>query len=303
MIRFRCPNCSRILTAKHSMADQKLTCPCGQDLRVPKPQAATSRKVVSDSRDEGVTHALCSACNRTLKVAKKNRGKLLKCPCGAKIRVDEEQQESPKRSQSSVVDSVRSAGADHLQTTGADTLAPEGFEGLSQTGFDDLPTNGLDDLTSNGAGEAAADTLDWSAAEIGFPDVDLPQPVNPAYLQSVPQPMSAPKTGLSPSPNPLLKKAMEEESADEEEEEEDSWYVQIGSGLFCIVCSIGLFMLLNNMEQSGGRMRVPWYVAVTYYIGGKWVVSGVLFGIGVLAAGLGIAAAFRTRNELNDDSV
>ena len=303
MIRFRCPGCNKNLKAKDSMAGKRVTCPCGQELRIPKPQVATGVETATKTSDQNNIRTSCTACNRKLKVESKHRGKLFKCPCGVKFRVDEKQETVPRPSQPTVIDSLQSEDVGHLQTTGANGLPPSGLEAPAPTGVDYLPASDFNDLPPIVSDAAPAGTADWAATEMGFPNVDLPQPVSPAYLPPTPPPTAAPEASLSSSTNPLLKKAMEEEAAvDEEDEEEDSWYVQIGSGLFCIACAVGLFMLLNNMEQSGGRMRVPWYIAIAYYLGGKWVVSGALFVIGVLATGLGVAAAFKTQADVNDDS-
>lgn len=301
MIRFRCTGCSKKLKAKDSMADKVVTCPCGQDLRVPKPQLAASDELEKKTSVQEFIRIKCTSCNRKLKVGSKNRGKLLNCPCGAKIRIGEELEKTPKIVQPAVAKSLQSAGVNASQQTAADAFPQTGLEDLSPMGLDDLPPDGFGDLPSTGLDDAPTDIPDWMATELDFPNVEFPQPVNNAYVPPAPLPATAPQTGLSSS-DQLLKKAMEEE-ASEDEEEEDSWYVQIGSGLFCIACSIGLFMLFNNMEQTGGRMRVPWYIAITYYIGGKWVVCGVLFLGGVLASALGIATALKTPTDLLDESV
>ena len=301
MIRFRCPGCSKNLKAKDSMAGKRVTCPCGQELRIPNPQPA----VRVETSDQDKIRTSCTGCHRKLKVESKHRGKLLRCPCGVKFRVDQEHETAPSPSHPTTVDSLQSTGAGHLQTTGAKALPPSGFEALPPTSTNNLSANGFDDLPPIVPNATPAGTAGGEVTETGFPNVDLPQPVSPAFLPPAPQPAAAPQASLSSSTNPLLKKAMDEEAAggEEDEEEEDSWYVQIGSGLFCVAIAIGLFMLLNNMEQSGGRMRVPWYIAIAYYLGGKWVVGGALFVIGVLATGLGIAAAFKTQSDVKDDSV
>jgi hypothetical protein len=52
-----------------------------------------------------------------------------------------------------------------------------------------------------------------------------------------------------------------------------------GRALVCLFF-VGLtwlfYHVLSDVEEGTGNARVPWYIALTYYIGGKWALVGPL---------------------------
>jgi MFS-type transporter involved in bile tolerance (Atg22 family) len=49
------------------------------------------------------------------------------------------------------------------------------------------------------------------------------------------------------------------------------------------------FYGLWSLEAQGGSARVPWWVALLYYVGGKWTVGIGLGLLGLLVIGMGVA--------------
>jgi hypothetical protein len=62
--------------------------------------------------------------------------------------------------------------------------------------------------------------------------------------------------------------------------------VLVGLGILAVAGV--LFVALWAMEEHGGSVRVPWYLAALYAIGGKWTVGVLLGGLGLLVVGAGI---------------
>lgn len=44
--------------------------------------------------------------------------------------------------------------------------------------------------------------------------------------------------------------------------------------------AVVMFFVLSGMETSGGSVRIPWFLALAYDIGGKWAVSTLLALVG-----------------------
>jgi hypothetical protein len=61
-----------------------------------------------------------------------------------------------------------------------------------------------------------------------------------------------------------------------------------GSGLLLLAVALLLFVVLLAFEANGGRTRAPWLIVAIYYIGGKWLISGIpaAFGAVRLVRGL-----------------
>lgn len=63
-------------------------------------------------------------------------------------------------------------------------------------------------------------------------------------------------------------------------DDESVWWKTAGAGLFMIGITFFLYYYLTHLEESGGRGRINWIIALTYNIGGKWLSCSVtgLFG-------------------------
>ena len=59
-------------------------------------------------------------------------------------------------------------------------------------------------------------------------------------------------------------------------------------GLVSLGIGLLLYFLLSLKESGGGSMRVHWFVALAYWVGGKWVVGGLPAFIGVSLLGFGV---------------
>ncbi len=62
----------------------------------------------------------------------------------------------------------------------------------------------------------------------------------------------------------------------------------IGVGLGILGFAALLFFILMGVENTGDSLRVPWWLAVVYWIGGKWTVGIGLGAFGLLVVGCGI---------------
>ncbi|MGL6074709.1 MAG: hypothetical protein ACRC8S_11155 [Fimbriiglobus sp.] len=86
------------------------------------------------------------------------------------------------------------------------------------------------------------------------------------------------------------------DEVDDNEGEIDLW-TGIKYGLGSIGIGIVIFFVFMLMEAGGRGGRVHWLIALAYYIGGKWVVGGFFWLIGLLMLGIGIRTHIRDRNE------
>src|SRR5690349_1192875 len=69
----------------------------------------------------------------------------------------------------------------------------------------------------------------------------------------------------------------------------------------CIGLAILIFFLLKNMEETGQGGRMNWIIVILYKIGGKWTAAGVLGGLGILFAVVGIVELTRSNASEPDD--
>lgn len=72
-----------------------------------------------------------------------------------------------------------------------------------------------------------------------------------------------------------------------------TWWGKVLMSVVLLALACLLFVAFTRVEsgeEAGGR--VPWYVAIGYYIGGKWVVSGFFALCGVILGVTGIRQAF-----------
>jgi hypothetical protein len=60
-------------------------------------------------------------------------------------------------------------------------------------------------------------------------------------------------------------------------------------------CAGFLYFYLTNKEQEGGTFRIQWMVAIVYDIFGKWGVTGIVAGIGVISVLIGVWQFGRSR--------
>ena len=76
-------------------------------------------------------------------------------------------------------------------------------------------------------------------------------------------------------------------------QDESEEYMPVGEGIkhgfICLGVAVGIFLLITFLESNGGG-RVPWWIALLYYIGGKWTASGVFVACSLFFFG----AAFRS---------
>lgn len=59
----------------------------------------------------------------------------------------------------------------------------------------------------------------------------------------------------------------------DDEEVDVTWWKTLLWGLGVLAFGAFLFWYLSHLEDTGGAGRVPWYVAILYYVGGKWTVA------------------------------
>jgi hypothetical protein len=72
---------------------------------------------------------------------------------------------------------------------------------------------------------------------------------------------------------------------------------------FWIVVAGGFFVfVLAGIENIGGSARVPWFVAIFYYIGGKWTVALVSGLLAILAVAEAIRLWRKKRAAKGSDS-
>ncbi len=67
------------------------------------------------------------------------------------------------------------------------------------------------------------------------------------------------------------------------------------AGLGCFGFAVLLFLILYGLEQSGSGANVHWLIAVLYYVGGKWLVSGLLTVLGTICFIAGFVELFSPR--------
>ena len=71
-----------------------------------------------------------------------------------------------------------------------------------------------------------------------------------------------------------------------------TWWGKVIMSLVLLALAWGLFVAFTKAESGeevGGRVR--WYIAIAYYVGGKWVVSGFFAICGVILGITGIRQA------------
>jgi hypothetical protein len=63
----------------------------------------------------------------------------------------------------------------------------------------------------------------------------------------------------------------------------ESWWGQIIAGLIFFAFAWFFHAAFTNLETQGGQIRLPWYLWIFYWCGGKWaavaffVIPGLLF--------------------------
>ena len=69
-----------------------------------------------------------------------------------------------------------------------------------------------------------------------------------------------------------------------------SWWGKIAMGAILCVLAWATFAWFTNLETGNaeGRRRIVWWVALLYYIGGKWTAAGVLGVLGLIFGVSGI---------------
>jgi hypothetical protein len=63
-------------------------------------------------------------------------------------------------------------------------------------------------------------------------------------------------------------------------------------GLGILAIAAVLFFALWSMEEQGGSMQMPWWLAAIYWIGGKWTVGIGMGAFGLLVLGAGVREWF-----------
>ena len=61
-----------------------------------------------------------------------------------------------------------------------------------------------------------------------------------------------------------------------------SWWGKMLMSLVLFLIAWAIFSHFSRMEAEGGSSRIVWYVALAYYIGGKWTVAGTFALMGLL---------------------
>lgn len=87
MISIECSKCQRKLRVSDDAAGKTAKCPCGELLRVPVPQPANPKIAAPVPLDTLQYFSHGCECGRTLRVAKGEKQKLAKCPCGSTFSV------------------------------------------------------------------------------------------------------------------------------------------------------------------------------------------------------------------------
>lgn len=67
-----------------------------------------------------------------------------------------------------------------------------------------------------------------------------------------------------------------------------SWWGKLLMAIVIFLITWGVYAFFNRLETTGEGGRVPWYVAMLYYVGGKWVILVPLTIIGLLLGWAGI---------------
>jgi hypothetical protein len=93
---------------------------------------------------------------------------------------------------------------------------------------------------------------------------------------------------------------MSDQETPQQEEPTPAWQWFLYSA-GCIGLAILVFFLLKNMEESGQGGRMNWIIVILYKIGGKWTAAGVLGGLGVLFAVLGLMELGKSRGASEDE--
>ena len=87
MISIECSKCLRKLRVSDDAAGKTAKCPCGESLRVPLPQRLNPKSADPVPVDTLQYFSHGCECGRTLRVAKGEKPKLAKCPCGSTFSV------------------------------------------------------------------------------------------------------------------------------------------------------------------------------------------------------------------------
>jgi hypothetical protein len=82
---------------------------------------------------------------------------------------------------------------------------------------------------------------------------------------------------------------------DDDDDDEQSPIMTILIGLGLLAFAGFLFWMFSGLEAEGGRKRIPAILALLYNIGGKWLPTVLIGGIGLLTAGLGVKGALTKR--------
>lgn len=88
---------------------------------------------------------------------------------------------------------------------------------------------------------------------------------------------------------------MSDQETPQQEEHTPAWQWFLYSA-GCIGLAILVFFLLKNMEETGQGGRMNWIIVILYKIGGKWTAAGVLGGLGILFAVLGVVELGKSRD-------
>jgi hypothetical protein len=75
--------------------------------------------------------------------------------------------------------------------------------------------------------------------------------------------------------------------AGDHSDEGDKWWQFILYGLALFGFAAWMYGYLTGREQEGGRFRIQWIMALVYDFPGKWGVTGILAGLGLISLLIG----------------
>ncbi|HEX8834905.1 MAG TPA: hypothetical protein VF719_11925 [Abditibacteriaceae bacterium] len=72
------------------------------------------------------------------------------------------------------------------------------------------------------------------------------------------------------------------------DDDDTEWWIVVGAGILLLALAAFSFWRFSVMETTGGFMRMRWYTALLYNMGGKWLAAGLfsLLGIGSIIVGI-----------------
>jgi hypothetical protein len=77
-------------------------------------------------------------------------------------------------------------------------------------------------------------------------------------------------------------KQQKQEKEDKDWTPFDEWWGKILGVPFFWGVGVWLYVALGNMEENGGAVRVNWFIALAYKLGGRWGAVGLCGVLGVL---------------------